>query len=523
MDDDKRVIVPGLSAGEQETLDRLWSNLRAKRTRNVLRDAYYDGKNALRRCELSAVPPSFLNIATVLGWPAKAVDTLNARCRLEGFAAPGVNLDDTAMPELWRTNALAAESSEVGVSALIHSVAFLVTTRGAAGEPAALITPRDARSGTGEYDGRLRRLTSFLSVADEDEHGNPLDWTLYTDVEIVTMTRERAGAGWAVDRQVNPLRRVPVEPVVFRPRVGRRFGSSRISRAVMSMTDLAMRTVLRSEVTGELYSVPQRILLGANPSDFTNPDGTPKSAWQTVFSRVWGLERDDDGEIPELHQLAQATQQPHMDQLRALAQLFAGETSIPVSSLGISTEANPASAEAYYASREDLISLAEDTTDRWARSWERSMASAMELAGDAPPPNLQARWRSVSLTSRAAAADATLKMLTGFPWMADSDAALELYGLDDLTVQRLLADKRRVQSRSVIASLAGGDQAAASDGDEDGPSLKERADALGALIRAGVDQESAAAQVGLSGLVFTGAVPVSLRLPEGAATAVEDR
>lgn len=44
--------------------------------------------------------------------------------------------------------------------------------------------------------------------------------------------------------------------------------------------------------------------------------------------------------------------------------------------------------------------------------------------------------------------------------------------------------------------------------------MKERADALGVLIRAGVDPENAAKMVGLSGTKFTGAVPVSLRVPE---------
>lgn len=44
-------------------------------------------------------------------------------------------------------------------------------------------------------------------------------------------------------------------------------------------------------------------------------------------------------------------------------------------------------------------------------------------------------------------------------------------------------------------------------------SVKSKAEAMGVLIRAGVDQESAAAHVGLSGVQFTGLVPVTLRDP----------
>lgn len=41
--------------------------------------------------------------------------------------------------------------------------------------------------------------------------------------------------------------------------------------------------------------------------------------------------------------------------------------------------------------------------------------------------------------------------------------------------------------------------------------LKQRADALGVLIRAGVEPKAAADLAGLPGIRFTGATPVSLR------------
>lgn len=46
---------------------------------------------------------------------------------------------------------------------------------------------------------------------------------------------------------------------------------------------------------------------------------------------------------------------------------------------------------------------------------------------------------------------------------------------------------------------------------------------MGVLIRSGVEPTDAAAQVGLGGVAFTGAVPVSLRLPESDASQVESR
>lgn len=51
--------------------------------------------------------------------------------------------------------------------------------------------------------------------------------------------------------------------------------------------------------------------------------------------------------------------------------------------------------------------------------------------------------------------------------------------------------------------------------------VKAAADAMGVLIRSGASPESAAAQVGLTGLTFTGAVPVTLRLPAAEADQLE--
>ncbi len=52
--------------------------------------------------------------------------------------------------------------------------------------------------------------------------------------------------------------------------------------------------------------------------------------------------------------------------------------------------------------------------------------------------------------------------------------------------------------------------------------MKTKFDALGVAIRAGVDPQSAATLIGLGGVEFTGAVPVSLRVPESDAKRLEE-
>lgn len=453
------VTVDGLTAAEQATLNALLAQLWAKAPRNALRSAYYDGKNAVRDLGIST-PPAFRKIATVLGWSSKAVDILNRRCNLDGFVLPSQVAQDD-VDALWRDNWLDSEAPQAGVSSLIHAAAFLVTTQGdtAAGEPPVLITAKDAMSGTGIWDRRRRSLSSFLSILEVDQNGRPADMVMYLPDLNVMMTRN--GTGWNVTRRAHQYG-LPVEPLVYQPRLGRPFGSSRISRPVMSLHDSALRTVIRSEVSAEFYSAPQRVLLGADESAFKNPDGTIKSTWQAIMGRIWAIPDDEGAANPraQIQEFTQSSQQPHVDQLRAWAQLFAGETSIPVSSLGISTEANPASAEAYTASREDLISEAEGTTDGWSPAWRKTMIRALQMLNgwdDRQVPadvlGLRPKWRSPMNPSRAAAADAASKMIDKFPWLAQSELGLELYGMDQTFLERAKVELRRQRGAGVLAAI----------------------------------------------------------------------
>src|SRR5690606_36655027 len=265
----------------------------------------------------------------------------------------------------------------------------------------------------------------------------------------VTITADKDGGVWQVDRTEHPWG-VRAEVMVYKPLPGRPFGSSRISRPVMSLHDQALRTVIRLEGHADVYSFPQMWLLGADESIFRNADGTLKAAWQVMLGRVMGIPDDDEQETPraDVKQFAAASPKPHIDQLRQQAQLFSGETSIPLTSLGVSDMSNPTSADSYIASREDLIAEAEGATDDWGPPLRRAMVRALAIANglDRVPESwktIAPRWRSPLYLSRAAQADAGLKQLTAVPWLADTEVGLELLGLDDQQIKRAMADRRR--------------------------------------------------------------------------------
>lgn len=450
--------IPGLSHSDQNVLTELVNQLEAKRSRNRVRAQYYDAKYVLRDMGIS-IPPQMRRTEMVLGWPAKAVDVLARRCNLDGFVIPGGSAEDLGIPAMWRENRMDLEAPQAHTSAFIHSVAFVATTLGdvQSGEPAVLITARDAMSGTGLWDPRRRRLRAALSIVEYlPNSSEPSYFVMYLPDRVLTFTRSASGK-WSIDTRRHGLGRVPVEPLVYQPRLGRPFGQSRISRAVMSITDSALRTALRSEVSAEFYSSPQRYLLGADPSAFEDKDGNLKSGWEAIMGRMLTVSRDENDDIPTVGQFQQATMQPHTDQLRSWASLFAGETSLPLSSLGV-VQDNPSSAEAIYAAKEELVVEAEYADDSFGAGWTKAVITGIQLRdGLSEVPDellkLRAKWRDPATPSRAAAADAVTKQVQAGILPPDSEVTYEQLGYDETTIARLVSDKRRAEGRGILDRL----------------------------------------------------------------------
>ncbi len=470
---DCRIVVAGLTDDEQADLDELLAQWRAKRLRNNIRSAFYDMKNATRALMSSNAPAVVKRRRFVLGWSAIAVDKLNRRCNLDGFFdANGHDLARLGLDELERDNRLRSELSQAGVSSLIHAVSWLVTVQGdtTAGEPEVLILPRDATNATGIWDPRLRSLRSFLSINEVDDQGEPTAMTMYLPGLNIVMDCD--GRPWTVeDRRDHPYG-LPVDPLRYKPRLGRPFGSSRISRSVMSLHEQALGAMIRADVNGEAYSMPRYALLGATEEAFRNADGSPKPTWQAAWDAIWAIGDDEElatggsalarADIKQFHGQSPEPQNAH---LRMLAQMFSGETGIPVGELGLIGDANPTSAEALQVSKDDLVAEAEQTTDGWTPDLSATMTRALRMlnGGDVPANlDVQPVWRNPMHVSRAAAADAGSKVIDKFPWLAETEVGLELAGLSPSQIKRAMAERRRAEARSLLARVQerrGGDVA----------------------------------------------------------------
>jgi hypothetical protein len=451
----EKITVPGLSEDENGTLNTLAEQLESKRRRNELRSAYYDGKRAITSIG-GVIPPQYAQIGIALGWAAKGVDGLARRCNLDKFVWTDGDLGQLGVSELEDSNFLLSEIAQARTDSLIHGVSYLVTTRGAEGEPAALVHARDALSATGEWNVRTRRLQNLLSVTSRKD--NRIDgFVLYLD--RLTIAADVVDGKWEVSRSEHSFG-VPAEPLVYRPRSSRRMGKSRISRPLMSHQDSALRALVRLEAHMDIYTIPKLILLGADEGIFKNADGTSKTSWQVALGRAFGIPDDEEATNPraDVKQFSAESPEPHLADLNALAKLAARETDLPDADFALSDMANPTSEGSYIAGRDNLIAEAEGAMDDWSISIRRSVTTALAIQnGESSVPeswaSIDTKWRSPLYLSRSAAADAGAKQIGAVPWLAETEVGLELLGLDEQQIKRAMADKRKASGRAVLAAL----------------------------------------------------------------------
>lgn len=464
----------GLSDDDQRLLARLHSQLQKKEPRNKLRSNYYDGKNRLKNLGIS-IPPSIAgDIETVVGWPAQAVDKLEQRLNRQGFTIPtgdaGV-LED--LENIYDLNNMQTESSSAHVSALTHGTAFAFGTRGneSEGEPPVVISIRSARQATAIYNRRKRALDAALEiVADEDTNADQY-LIIHKPDEIITARKGQRE--WVIEDRAKGIGIVSCVPFIHRPFVERVFGMSRVTRPVMSMTDTAVRTVLRTEVSAEFYSAPQRYLLGADESAFQDKDGNVRTGWEAILGRLWAIphpEPDEDqvGEVKPITagQFPQQSMVPHTEHLRSTALMFAGETGIPVSSLGIIHD-NPSSADAIRAGEMDLVAIAERDQLTFGNAHanlgklimymlDGNMNRRDDLAG------LRTRWLNAATPTQQAQAQAAAVLIGQGTLLPRSPITYEYLGFDDTTIRRLQSEDRRMEAAMALerltAALAGGQQ-----------------------------------------------------------------
>lgn len=446
------LVVPGLTVADNDALNDCLSQMNAVATINQTRRNYFEAKQKVRQLGI-AIPPQLNSFETVSGWPYKAVKSLATRVKLGGFAVPGSDVAEFGIDQIWAENRLGIEAHHAHMSALTYGVSFVAVMAGGEGEPAVVIRALSPTSTTALWDANRRRASAALSIVSA-EAGYPTEFILYLEDKVVTARFDRGR--WILDERAHSLGRCPVVVLAYDSSPEYPFGRSRITQGVMRITDEAIRTSLRMEVSAEFYSSPQRYILGADESAFIGADGRAVNAWASITGRVLALSRPDGAEKdPTVGQFPQMSMQPHTEMLRTIGAKFAGETNIPVNALGIIHD-NPASDAAMHTAYLDLNADAESAHEPFGAAWVDAMRMAVEIAaGESDGLELlTTKWRDPATPTKAAAADAVMKLVTAGVLPPDSAVTLEQLGFDQTTIDRIVADRRRSRASAALSVLA---------------------------------------------------------------------
>jgi hypothetical protein len=453
------VYIPSLSSlslseDERQLIGLL--QLRAWRQRALMQltDAYYRGEQVITNLQI-AIPPELALLRTLVGWPRIAVDPLVERMVADGFRLPGATDSDTDLEAVWLANDMDAEQTPLFTDAFAMGRGWiLLGSPQESGYPAEMCVESPLNIAA-QWDVRSRKPKALLQSywLNDRRHA-----ALYTPEQTIHVDEDDNGQWQLTDRDVHNFGIVPAVRVANAPRSNFRDGASEITAEVMSITDAACRTLLGLEVAREFYSVPQKIILGATEDDFKGADGTTKSAWQAYITRILALERDDEGNLPEIKQFTPYDPAVFTKLIEMYASQMGGILGAPAQELGIYTQGNPVSADAQQ--------VAESRRDRKARHKQRlfapALVEAMQIAvrfdnnGVLPDKyqRLAVDWTDPAMFNLAAVSDGLYKQVAAGAIPPTSDVTLKRLGYSVVERAQLEQDRAKDKAEQLLAEVA---------------------------------------------------------------------
>lgn len=312
----------------------LQARLTLKRLKTLQRYRYYEMKNHAQDFGISS-PPELRMWSSVVGWCAKGVDSLADRLDLEGFRDDVFDLEG-----IYDVNNRDVLIDAAILGALICSCSFIYISEDAQGFPRLQVI--DGDNATGIIDPVTQMLNEGYAVLERDQIGNPIKEAYFT-YEYTAFYE----GGRLVEEIPNKAPYPLLVPIIFKPDAKRPFGHSRISRACMSITGSALRTIKRSEISAEFYSFPQKYATGLDQD-------VEIDKWSAAMSAMMQFTVNEDGQDKvKLGQFQQQSMSPHTEQLKMFAAMFAGEVGLTLDDLGF-PQSNPSSYEAIKAAHENL-------------------------------------------------------------------------------------------------------------------------------------------------------------------------
>jgi hypothetical protein len=438
-----------LSDAEKNLITRLQAEALRCRMEMELAEAYYLGEQVIDNLRI-AVPKELEFLRTIVGWGALAVDPYVERHAVDCFRLADGTDADPYLSALWTGNGLDAELPHAITDALSMGRGWWVvgSPQETGGIPQVTVESPLNLAALWNSSGTEPTALFHEYWSDGRRHA-----ALLVPNQTVSLSTNDKGE-WEIDyRDVHDFGFVPAVRMANGARTNNRAGRSAITPALRSTIDGACRTLLGLEVAREIYSVPQKLILGAAESAFQKSDGTPKSAWETYITHTLGLERDANGDLPDVKQLQVYDPATFTKLVENAASRAASIVLAPPQEIGLYTQGNPVSAEAQNTS--------ESRRNRRAKSQQAAfgvpLAKVMQFAvmfdnGGVLPEkfrHVEVDWTGLELLDFATTADGITKLVAAGAIPATSDVTLKRAGFNAVERARLQQDRAADDNRAL--------------------------------------------------------------------------
>jgi len=412
---------------------------------------YYDADNDIRDYGIST-PAKMVHLRPGIGWASRAINTLSDRVVFEGFVG-----DKFGINEYLEGIGGMRVINNVKHDTYIGGCSFIAISDDADsdGNLQKVLVPFTAAEATGCVDQTTGLLRYGLAVTrwaqpqpkKKGVRFAPADYMVFTPVYTAIFI------GRTLSEIVeNPTGRTLLHPLTRRASAAKPLGKSRLSNTVRRIIQEVGRLKRREEIAEEFYSLPQRYINGL-------AEGAKKDAdLDSAIGRVWAITKDEDGDKPEVGQLAQMSIDQFETAKKDKARDFCAETGLTLRNLGYET-ANPSSAESLIAMSDDLLLEATNSQEEMGAQI-KELAITLRLAIDDNnqiPDGLRGitpAWKPVFNVDIGATGDGVFKLLQAMPELQGTIAGYRFLGISIKEAEELAAKR----AASTAGSIFGGGQ-----------------------------------------------------------------
>lgn len=401
---------------------------------------YYNATQPTKDLGIS-LPKNFSRMKPGVGWASRAVNTIGDRLNFDGFAKDTFGIND-----LFASANAPEVLNKAKTDALIAGCSFVAVLPSEDGSIKML--PFTATEATGVVDDKTGLLETGLAVVKwypfDDKYTAWKDWSKVGLVPANYLLFRPNYTAYFENQQLkyvveNPTGRPLLHVLTHRQSADRPFGKSRISNTVRRIVDEVGRLKIRYEIAAEFYSAPQRYVngLAEGATDNTN--------LESALGKLWAITKDEDGEHPEIGQLAQMSINQFSDQKKDLARDFCAETALTLRNLGYETS-NPTSAESLSAMSDDLLLEAQESQTELGRQYKEiaiSMRLVLDKNNNIPDglKTIEPVWKPLFQLDIGSAGDAAIKLLQAMPELAGTTTLYRMLGMSIRDAEELLRNR----------------------------------------------------------------------------------